>query len=361
MDPLSQVLELLDLRAASPSRLEAGGRWALSFPGHQHLKIGAVVAGECWLRPEHAAPLHLAAGDCYLLASSHPFTAASDELATSPVPSSTVLPSPWPTPAYYQTSSDDPGRTILISGSLSFNDTAAALLLDRLPPVSRIAAGTAQAPVVAPALRLLAEETAGDAPGSAIMCKELTCILFIQVLRALLEAGDPASEAGEAGEAGEAAGPAAHGWLAALGDQQIGAALTLIHQDPVRRWTVADLAAAVSMSRSSFALRFRALVGLPPLDYLVRWRIQLAARTLQTTDRTVAAIGADLGYTSESAFSNAFKRVRGQPPSRYRQASASADRGEQDQGDGGDGQQAVRDDDRHREVPFRGNGPLARQ
>jgi hypothetical protein len=90
MDPLSQVLELLDLRAASPSRLEAGGRWALSFTGHQHLKIGAVVAGECWLVPENAEPQHLAAGDCYLLASSHPFTAASD-LETEPVPSDAVL------------------------------------------------------------------------------------------------------------------------------------------------------------------------------------------------------------------------------------------------------------------------------
>jgi AraC-like DNA-binding protein len=72
------------------------------------------------------------------------------------------------------------------------------------------------------------------------------------------------------------------------------------------------------MSRSSFAMRFRALVGLAPLDYLVRWRVQLAARALRSTDRTVAAIGADLGYTSESAFSNTFKRITGQSPSHYR-------------------------------------------
>jgi AraC-like DNA-binding protein len=323
MDPLSQVLELLDLRAASPSRLEAGGRWALSFPGHQHLKIGAVVAGQCWLIPDQAAPQHLTAGDCYLLVSSHPHTAASDDPASStgplsPVPASAVLPSPWPTPAYHQTTPDDPGRTILLSGSLSFDDTAAALLLDRLPPVSRIAAGSPQASVVAPALQLLAAETAGTAstaPGSAVMRKQLTCILFIQVLRALLETGETPGDA-----PGDASGPASPGWLAALRDPQIGAALTLIHQDPARRWTVAELAAAAGLSRSSFALRFRTLVGLPPLDYLVRWRIQLAARALRSTDRTVAAIGASLGYSSESAFSNAFKRVRGQPPSRYRRA-----------------------------------------
>jgi AraC-like DNA-binding protein len=304
MDPLSEVLELLDLRAAAPSRLEAGGRWALSFTGHQQLKIGAVLAGECWLVPDEAEPLHLAAGDCYLLVGGHPFTAASDR-DTRPVPSGTVLPSPWPVPAYYQATPDDPDRTILISGSLSFDDTAAVLLTGGLPPASRIAAGSRQAAILTPALRLLADETAGSAPGSAIMRTELTRILFIQVLRALLTDGGPAS-------------PVPHSWLAALADQRIGAALTLIHQHPGRRWTVAELAAAVSMSRSGFALRFRALVGLPPLDYLVRWRVQLAVRALRTTDRTVAAIGADLGYTSESAFSNTFKRVLGQPPSRYR-------------------------------------------
>jgi AraC-like DNA-binding protein len=304
MDPLSEVLDLLDLRAASPSRLEAGGTWALDFLGHQHLKVGAVVAGDCWLIPEGAEAIHLAAGDCYLLASSRPFTVASDPEA-APVPSGDVLPSPWPSPAYYQTSPDDPARTILISGSLSFDDTAATFLLHSLPPVARIAAGSPPAVVLAPVLELLADETAADAPGSATMRRQLTHILFVQVLRALLQPGEPANGT-------------TLGWLAALSDHQVGAALTLMHQQPARRWTVADLAGAVSMSRSSFAVRFRSLVGLPPLDYLVRWRMQIAARALRFTDRTVAAIGADLGYASESAFSNTFKRVLGQPPSRYR-------------------------------------------
>jgi AraC-like DNA-binding protein len=311
MDPLSQVLELLDLRAALPSRLEAGGRWALSFAGHQHLKVGAVVAGECWLIAEGAAPRHLMAGDCYLLASSRPYVAASD-LESEPVPSSEVLPSPWPSPAYYQTTPGDPARTVLISGSLSFDGAAAALLLDSLPAVARIAAGSHQATVLGPVLQLLGDETAGDIPGSSAMRKQLTHILFVQVLRTLLTAGSPA-------------GAAAPGWLAALSDPQIGTALTLLHDQPARRWTVAGLAAAVSMSRSSFAMRFKELVGLPPLDYLIRWRMQTAARDLRSTRRTIAAIGSDLGYASESAFSNTFKRVLGQSPSRYRSAHAIAD------------------------------------
>jgi AraC-like DNA-binding protein len=310
MDPLSQVLDLLDLRAASPSRLEAGGHWALGFAGHQHLKVGAVLAGECWLTAEGARPRHLTAGDCYLLASSRPYAAASD-LDTEPVPASTALPSPWPSPAYYQATPEDPARTILISGSLSFDAAAATLLPGSLPPIARIAAGSHQAAVLGPVLQLLGTETAADGPGSAAMRQQLTHILLVQVLRALLTPGRPADDAPP-------------GWLAALSDRQIGAALTLLHDQPARRWTVAGLAAAVSMSRSSFALRFKALVGLPPLDYLIRWRMQTAARALRSTNRTIAAIGSDLGYTSESAFSNTFKRVLGQPPSRYRSAHASA-------------------------------------
>ena len=203
----------------------------------------------------------------------------------------------------YQTTPDDPARAILISGSLSFDDTAAALLLDSLPPVARIAAGSYQATVVGPTLMLLGDETATDVAGSATMRKHLTHILLVQVLRTLLTPGASASGA-------------APGWLGALSDHQVGTALTLLHSQPARRWTVADLATAVSMSRSSFAMRFRTLVGLPPLDYLVRWRMQIAARALRVTDRTVAAIG--------SAFSNAFKRVLGQSPSRYRRAQAIA-------------------------------------
>jgi AraC-like DNA-binding protein len=302
MDPLSRAFELLALRAAAPSRLEAGGHWSLSFSGHQQLKVGAVVAGEMWLISPEAEPQHLTAGDCYLV--SRPFVAASD-LETKPVPSGTVLPSEWPATVYHQTTPEDPSRTIIVCGKLSFDETAATLLDRGLPPVSRIAADSAQAALVVQSLSLLATETAVEAPGSSIMRSRLTEMMFVQVLRALLDAADGTDAT-------------RLGWLGALGDRQIGATLALIHQQPARKWTVAELAATVSMSRTSFATRFRSLVGLPPLDYLVRLRMQVAARALRSTDRTVAVIAADLGYTSESAFSATFKRLVGVAPSIYR-------------------------------------------
>ncbi|MBC6462229.1 helix-turn-helix transcriptional regulator [Actinomadura sp. HBU206391] len=91
-----------------------------------------------------------------------------------------------------------------------------------------------------------------------------------------------------------------------------------MHQRASHRWTVGELAMAVGMSRSTFALRFKTLVGLPPLDYLLRWRVRAAERALRDGNRTVASVAAEWGYASESAFSNAFKRITGQPPARYR-------------------------------------------
>src|SRR5476649_644596 len=96
------------------------------------------------------------------------------------------------------------------------------------------------------------------------------------------------------------------------------AGVNLLHAEPNRRWTLPELAGEVAMSRSAFALRFKTLVGISPLDYLLRWRMRLAGRALATSKASVSLIGMAYGYESESAFSSAFKRVRGRPPREYR-------------------------------------------
>jgi AraC-like DNA-binding protein len=301
MDPLSDVLAAMDLRAASPSRLEAAGPWSLAFDGHRHLKIGTVLAGACILIPAGGSPLPLTAGDCYLLSAGHPYVVTSDA-ALEPVASRIALPGPWLGTARYGRPDGEP--TIVVSGSLTY-DAVAALVFDSLPPGLRIAADGAHATGLRPILELLGRETAGDDVGAEVMRTQLTRILFIQALRTLRAEGD------------------LPGWLGALGDPRIGAALSLLHERPAHDWTVAELGAAVRMSRSSFAERFHTMVGRPPLDYLLRWRIQKAAHILRTTSRTVAAIGGEVGYASEGAFSNAFKRVTGRPPAHYRRESLS--------------------------------------
>ena len=108
------------------------------------------------------------------------------------------------------------------------------------------------------------------------------------------------------------------GWLAALRDPAIGRAVALLHRRLDRQWTTEDLAAEVGLSRSAFAARFTDLVGDPPMRYLLRWRMQLAARRLSDTRDPVARVAFDAGYESEAAFNRAFKRVFGVPPATWR-------------------------------------------
>jgi AraC-like DNA-binding protein len=105
-----------------------------------------------------------------------------------------------------------------------------------------------------------------------------------------------------------------HGWLGALRDRQIGRALALIHRDPARSWTVGELAREAAMSRSAFAARFSELVDEPAIQYLTRWRMQLAHNALREQGATVSELAHRLGYRSEAAFARAFKRVIGIPP-----------------------------------------------
>jgi AraC-like DNA-binding protein len=113
------------------------------------------------------------------------------------------------------------------------------------------------------------------------------------------------------------------GWLAGARDPVVGAALALLHRKPCHAWTVAGLASEAATSRSVLLERFDRFLGEPPLTYLARWRLQLAARKLQTTQDTVLNVGADVGYESEAAFSRAFKREFGVPPARYRKSITS--------------------------------------
>jgi AraC-like DNA-binding protein len=299
-DPLSDVLSSLNVRTGSLSGVDAGGDWSLGFEVHDHIKIGAVLSGECWISVDDADWVELGTGDCYLQSARTSFRIASRPGLT------TVRGTP-----VFQASDTrivaigDAGaatRTRVLGGSVTLLDTTVALLLEGLPPIVAIHAGSPEALAVRPLLELLMAEASGDRPlGAAATSERLTELLFVQALRALASGGGRMS-----------------GWLGALGDDRIGEALVLMHQNPARGWTVAELGAEVGMSRAAFAARFRALVGMPPLDYLQRWRMLAAGRELRTGNRTVAAVATRWGYGSESSFSNAFKRVTGVSPGRYR-------------------------------------------
>ncbi|NMO54600.1 AraC family transcriptional regulator [Actinoplanes sp. TBRC 11911] len=259
-----------------------------------------MLRGHMWLNTGGAEPLLLRAGDCYLLTSGDAYAVGSDPDRPAD-DGMAVFEAAWPDTVYHNVAPGVPGETSAISGALAFDETTAALLVEHLPAVSAIRSGTPAAAALRPVLEMLAQETSTDIPGTGAMRDHLTHILFVQTLRAVLTgAGTPT------------------GWLRALGDERLRPALALMHRHPAEPWTLPKLAAAAGMSRSTFAQRFKDTVGLAPLDYLARWRVQSAARLLRATDRTISSVAKEFGFGTENSFIRTFKRVTGQSPARYR-------------------------------------------
>ncbi|MDF3833188.1 AraC family transcriptional regulator [Cupriavidus basilensis] len=297
MDPLSDVLSLLETRNSYFGGLKAGGAWAIDCPPPDGVKFNAVVEGSCWLTVDGVGkPVQLHAGDCFLLAEPRAFSLASD-LSVKPVAAEDVYRFAERGIAHCGESPD----FFLIGGRFSFEDDA-KLLLGSLPPVAVVSGDSEQAAVLRWALQRLAHELDVQSPGASLMVRHLGHMMLVEMLR--LYAG------------GRERG--AIGWLAAFADTRISAALEAIHAEPARRWTVDDLAARCNVSRSTFALHFKRRVGFGPLEYVLRWRMQLATRELRRSNASVSAIAQALGYDSDSAFSHAFKRAVGCSPRDYR-------------------------------------------
>lgn len=314
MDPLSDVLALLDARGVLSARMLAGGPWCFQFPAYRSVRFGTVVTGGCWLAidgegGDACAPVRLQAGDCYLLTSGRPYRLGSD-LAIAATDARNMTARIVGRVIHY----GDAPEVDVISGRFVLDAANAAFLLDTLPPLIHIRGGSAEAEVLAWVLACLAHEQTANAAGTTSMLTHLVHILLVQMLRAYVASTMASSAASGA--------PLLPGWLAALSDARIGRALGLIHEQPARRWTLAELARAAGMSRSVFALRFKTLVGNSPLDYLLRWRMRLAGKALLDGRTSVSAVGRAHGYDSESAFSYAFKRVTGMPPRAYRERHA---------------------------------------
>ena len=308
MDPLSEVLASLGLRSARCTRLEAGGRWALSFPAKPALKFAAVLRGQCWITLPGAPPRRLDAGDAFCLANAPGYVLANDPQKP---PQDGVALFDW---AHSDTAHHGGDDTVLVAGRFTFAADGTQDLLGVLPAFMHLPTTDPTAARLRGTLDLLDGEIRSGSMGASLVTHRLADILLVQALRAY------AAGRGDGGA----------GWLGALADRRVGAALRLLHGDIARRWTVDALARAVGMSRSGFALRFRDLVGVAPLAYLTRWRMQCARDALRRTDCPVADLAARLGYASESAFGHAFKRTYGRAPKRYWSSAAAitdADRG----------------------------------
>ncbi|MDG4768318.1 AraC family transcriptional regulator [Solwaraspora sp. WMMD406] len=315
MDVLGDVLALARVDASLLATFDARAPWAIELPARSGAAFHAVVAGTCWFAADGTPPRRLAPGDVVLLPAG-----ARHQLATDP-----DLP-----PRRFDDDLkrgliradgdlvlDGPGaRTRILCAGYRYDAEAAHPVLSLLPPVLHVAADESEhGPWLRSILDLLAHETRGGtaapgtaAPGAATAgaataAVRLLDLLLIHVIRAWLATG------------GE---PAGVSWLRGLRDPVTARALAALHGRPAHGWTLDTLAATINVSRSTLARRFSRHVGEPPLTYLTRWRLDLAARRLRDTSRPVAAIAHEVGYTSEFAFNRAFTRAHGCPPGRYR-------------------------------------------
>ena len=199
--------------------------------------------------------------------------------------------------------------TEFVCGYFGCERYAARLFLTGLPTVIKInVRSDAAGQWLESSIRHLLSEASSDRPGKAILLSKMADALFIEALRRYMQEL-PAT---------------ANGWLAGARDPVVGTALALMHREPCHAWTVAELATKAGASRSLLTERFAQLLGEPPLTYLGRWRLQLAARLLHTTQKPVLHVAMDVGYDSEAAFNRAFKREFGLPPAQYRRQFAAA-------------------------------------
>jgi len=188
--------------------------------------------------------------------------------------------------------------TELVCGAVSFSGLAASRLMSGLPAVLEVGEGLDPGWVAA-AFSLMAEESRHNRPGSDAVTARIADVLVIHAVRAWLRQS-PGS-----------------GWVSALRDPRIGAALDAVHDDPGAPWTLITLADRAHLSRSAFAARFTTLLGEPPMSYVTAWRMDLAARLVREADLPLARVAEQVGYRSESSFNRAFRRAHGLTPGSY--------------------------------------------
>ena len=297
-DPLSDVLNLLHVRSALSGVLVAGGTWARRFANLDAIKFCAVTEGACWYFMDGlASAARVEAGDVLVMNGTRSLILASEE---SLIPDAVTTLLQQDEKGEYRVGQGD--DFAMLAGTVQVDAERQALLVSGLPPIIHV---RGKAPAAAPLAWLLQElvsEMKPKAqPGSAAAIAALAQLLFVQTLRLYLQQAHAGDD----------------GWVKGLGDPRLAEPLRFIHRNPARSWSLDELAKEAGMSRTSFAVRFREMIGMPPLTYLTKWRMQLAGRELRS-GASIAEAAAAVGYTSESAFSSAFKRIMGVAPGKYR-------------------------------------------
>ncbi|WP_017589743.1 AraC family transcriptional regulator [Nocardiopsis ganjiahuensis] len=344
MDVLSDVISTVRTGQPHSARIEWYAPYGMRFPEVPGAKFLVVLQGSCWLLVEGGEPVQLGPGDVLFLprGREHSLTSSPEvpadridcvsllrsrgeivnTLAEAAVPTLVCTKGharPKDTPAVPPFGATSVGEAqdgepscVTVGGSYFASTARPHPLLAELPSVVHLPARVGERSELPLAVGLLGRELGSNRPGGDTLIPHLLDMLVVYILRTYLE---------EARTAGQGAGC---GFAGAMRDPGVHAAIQAVHRDPAHPWTVAELGERAGLSRAAFSRRFTSMVGQSPLAYVTWWRLTIAAHLLREEDSTIGSIAVRVGYSSQFAFANAFKREFGRSPGRYRESSRTA-------------------------------------
>jgi AraC-like DNA-binding protein len=315
MDALSEVLKIVKLRGALFFNAEFSAPWCLASsqssqvapllcPGAGHVVIYHYLAdGRAYAQLPHGSRRDLGPGDVVIFPHGHAHILGNG--AAKPVDSLKTFANHLSDRLKAVRYGGGGELTKFVCGYMACDPSLSEVVLAGLPSMFVVnIANDSAGQWLANSIQFSVREAGGPATGSAVVLAKLSEVLFIETLRRFIQ--DLPDEQ--------------KGWLAGARDPLIGEALALLHKNPSHPWTIANLAHQVGVSRTRFAERFRHFLGEPPMAYLARWRLKLAAEILVSSNANVNEIAAEVGYASEAAFNRVFKREFGCPPAQFRRS-----------------------------------------
>jgi AraC-like DNA-binding protein len=292
-DPLSEVITLLQPRAVFAKRISGAGRWGVRYAAYGEPSFCTVLEGSCRLAVDGQPDITLQPGDFVLLPATPAFTMSGFEPVTPTLIDPDVKPAPGEEVRHGRCDGEPDVR--LLGGYFVFDSPDAGLLASLLPAIVHMR----DAERLSTLVQLVGDEAMAQRPGRELVLTHLVEVLLVEALRAAPREDAPP------------------GLLRGLADARLAPALRELHGEVARAWTVPQLARVAALSRSAFFERFTRTVGVPPMEYLLAWRMALAKDLLGRGELALAEIAERIGYGSASSFSTAFSRSVGVPPSHY--------------------------------------------
>ncbi|MHC4410961.1 MAG: AraC family transcriptional regulator [Planctomycetota bacterium] len=310
MDPLTAFLDGPRANSAFLLRCVMSPPWCLHVRDEAPITVLGVVRGTAWVVPDGGKPEMLAPGDLAVVRGPGHYKIADDvrtppQAIISPGQHCTTLRGEPLAEAMHlgvrTWGNDLGGESVMLVGTYETDAHVARRLVETLPPLI-----VDRGPWDSPLIEMLGQEIVKDEPGQQAVLDRILDLLVVTLLRRWFSREDGDKPA----------------WYRAHDDEVIGPALRLLHNDPARPWTVERLADEVNVSRATLARRFRDFVGEPPMTYLTKWRMTLAADLLLERGALVGAVARQVGYENPFTFSTAFKRLHGSSPRAYRERAS---------------------------------------